>query len=105
MSVEPPAPPPERPPLSAGKTSTPAAHWRRRPRAVPIPAGHAVRQGDISRLAFLSLGRDEAIAFLNTENARLGGRPIAIATQSDAGEASVRAELRRLDNGRTNVED
>lgn len=84
------------------KVSTPAAHWRRRPRTAPIPADHAVRQGDIARLAFLSLGRDEAIAFLNTDNARLGGRPLAIATQSPAGEANVQAELYRLGQaGRT----
>lgn len=83
------------------KVSTPAAHWRRRARTAPIPRDHAVRQGNIARLAFLSLGKDDAIAFLNTENARLGGRPIAIATESPTGEARVRAELRELGRTRT----
>lgn len=90
--------------MTEPKVATPAAHWRRRPR-FPIPADHAVRQGDITRLAFLSLGKEEAIAFLNTENAGLGGRPIAIATQSTVGEARVRAELRTLGNGSPAADD
>jgi hypothetical protein len=64
-----------------------------------MPPGHAARQGDIASLAFQTLGKDGAIAFLNGENAELGGRPIAIATQSAAGEEIVRAELERLAPG------
>ncbi|MGN6691159.1 MAG: hypothetical protein ACTHJU_09490 [Sphingopyxis sp.] len=46
-------------------------------------------------MAFQLLGgRDPALGFLNTENGPLGGRPIAIATQSDAGYAIVEHEIR-----------
>ena len=76
--------------------ASPAAHWRRRPKTAPIPRDQAVRQGDITRSAFLLLGREQAIAFLNTDHAGLGGRPLALATQSAAGWRSVEAELRRL---------
>lgn len=82
-------------------TSAPAAHWRRRAKGPPMPSGHAARQGDIAGLAFQALGRDSAIAFLNTPNERLGGRPIALATESTAGEAEVRTELLRLIEDRT----
>ncbi|KRA84377.1 antitoxin Xre/MbcA/ParS toxin-binding domain-containing protein [Altererythrobacter sp. Root672] len=56
----------------------------------------AVRQGHIARLAFQLLGKDRAIAFLNTEHAALGGRPLDLATLSDEGRNSVEAELGRL---------
>lgn len=85
-----------------GPTSDPSpgsvrAEWRRRrPRAVPIPADQAARQGAISRLAFLLLGREEAIAFLNTVHDGLGGRPLALATASAAGRDEVEAELARM---------
>jgi hypothetical protein len=70
--------------------------WRRRPKTAPMPAEHAARQGDITRLAFLLLGREQAIEFLNGDHAVLGGRPLALATASDAGRASVEAELGRM---------
>lgn len=78
------------------RTTSPAAHWRRRARRVAMPADQAARQGDIARFAFQVLGKEGAIAFLNAEHAELGGRPIAIATASEVGEASVRGELERL---------
>ncbi|WP_338028041.1 MbcA/ParS/Xre antitoxin family protein [Croceibacterium selenioxidans] len=56
----------------------------------------AVRQGHIARLAFQVLGKDRAIAFLNTEHAALGGRPLDLATLSDEGRNSVEAELGRM---------
>ena len=71
-------------------------HWRRRSRAKPIPHDEAVRQGNITQLALHLLGRDHAITFLNTDNALLGGRPIALATESTAGQLQVEAELGRL---------
>ena len=37
---------------------------------------------------------DAALDFLNTEDAVLSGRPIAVATQSEAGYASVEREIR-----------
>ena len=91
--------------MTEEKISLPAAHWRRRSRANAIPADHAARQGDVTRLAFEVLGRDGAIAFLNTDNDRLGGRPIALATASAAGEARVTAELRQLGEGRPDRDD
>jgi hypothetical protein len=65
-------------------------------KSIPIPRDHAVRQGAITRLAFQILGRDRAIAFLNTDNPLLGGRPIALATESSSGCLHVEAELGRL---------
>jgi len=69
--------------------------WRNsnRPRLEPE---RAKRQGDITRLAFLLLGREAAIAFLNTEHVGLGGRPLDLATASDQGRNSVEAELGQL---------
>lgn len=68
----------------------------RKSRAPGIPADAAQRQGDISRLAFLLLGRERAISFLNDEHPGLGGRPLDLAIASDAGCAGVEAELARL---------
>lgn len=79
--------------MTEEKISSPASHWRRRAKSTPIPRDQAARQGDITRMAFISLGKDAAIAFLNTEQAELGGRPLAIATASEAGAVRVRAVL------------
>ena len=76
--------------------ASPANHWKRRPKSTPIPRDHAARQGEITRLAFLLLGRERAIEFLNTDHAELGGRPLALATESASGHASVEAELARM---------
>lgn len=74
-----------------------SSEWRRRaPRAAPIPRDHAARQGAITQLAFHLLGRERAIAFLNTMHDGLGGRPLALATASAAGRADVEAELSRM---------
>ena len=81
--------------------ASPGSHWKRRPRAAPMPREHAVRQGAISQLAFLVLGRERAIEFLNNDHAGLGGRPLALATESAAGRASVEAEIGRIANGET----
>ena len=53
----------------------------------------AERQGRISRLAFAVLGREGAIAFLNTHDESLGGRPIDLAVQSVDGAAAVKTAL------------
>ena len=61
----------------------------------PFPLDDARRQGNISQLAFLLMGgRDPALAFLNTENTKLGGRPLVIATASADGYAQVAAAIR-----------
>lgn len=80
-----------------GEPATPRNnHWRRRPKTAPIAPEQAVRQGEITSLAFLLLGREQAIDFLNREHAGLGARPLALATASDAGRDSVEAELGRM---------
>jgi hypothetical protein len=56
----------------------------------------ARRQGEISRLAFLMLGRDAAIAFLNSHHTKLHGRPLDMAIASDEGRNQVEAEIGRL---------
>jgi uncharacterized protein (DUF2384 family) len=76
--------------------SAPAAYWRKRPKRNPLPGDQAARQGDITRLAFQVLGKDEAIAFLNTDHPVLGGRPLAVATESVPGQRRVEAELANL---------
>lgn len=76
--------------------ASPRAHWTRRSRAVAIPRDHAARQGAITQLAFLLLGREAAIAFLNTPHIGLGGRPLDLATASDEGRNSVEAEIGRM---------
>lgn len=65
----------------------------RGPRLEP---GQARRQGEITRLAFQILGREAAIAFLNTTNAELRGRPLDLATASDEGRNRVEAAIGRL---------
>jgi hypothetical protein len=68
----------------------------RKSHAPRLDRDQARRQGDITRLAFLLLGRERAIAFLNVDNAALRGRPLDLATASDAGRDSVETELGRL---------
>lgn len=69
--------------------------FRKKRSFTPLAPEDAQRQGAISGLAFRLLGgRDPALDFLNSENAALGGRPIAIATQSVAGYAAVEREIR-----------
>ncbi len=61
-----------------------------------LPADNAKRQGHITHLAFLLLGRDAAIEFLNADNTALGARPLDLAIASSDGCAQVEAELGRL---------
>jgi hypothetical protein len=77
-------------------SASPASHWKRRSKAPSIAPDHAKRQGEITNLAFLLLGRERAIAFLNAEHAQLGGRPLALATASAEGRSLVEAELGRM---------
>jgi len=51
------------------------------------------RQGQVSTEAFLALGRDEALRFLNTPDTALGGRPLAVATDSAEGLVKVRQAI------------
>jgi len=68
----------------------------RRANHVRLEPKSAKRQGDITRLAFLHLGRERAIAFLNADDAALGGRPLELATASDGGFAEVESRLGNL---------
>lgn len=69
--------------------------FRRNRKITPLAPEDAQRQGAISTLAFQLLGgRDAALEFLNTQDANLSGRPIAVATRSAAGYADVERELR-----------
>jgi len=90
------------------QSATPDVPVRLRPRSrrffrksrSPFPLDDARRQGDISQLAFLTMGgRDVAIAFLNTDNAALGGRPLTVATASPEGYERVAAAIRRWPSG------
>ena len=68
----------------------------RKANAERLAPASARRQGDITRLALILLGRDPAIAFLNGDNAELGARPLDLAIASENGCARVEAELRRM---------
>lgn len=85
-------------PAVADDTATPAktrSNGFFRQKRTPLAHDDARRQGDISQLAFLTMGgRDPAIAFLNTENAELGGRPLALATASAEGYEQVATAIR-----------
>jgi uncharacterized protein (DUF2384 family) len=61
-----------------------------------LPPDQAKRQGEITKLALLLLGREMAISFLNNAHAGLGARPLDLATQSDAGRDRVEAEIGQL---------
>ena len=49
----------------------------------------AIRQGRAARLAYEAMPAGTAIAFLNTHNKALGGRPIDLALESAAGLIAV----------------
>jgi uncharacterized protein (DUF2384 family) len=55
----------------------------------------AARQGEVTTLAFKVLGRDAAIAFLNTAHPELASRPIDLVVESDEGAARVTAEIEK----------
>lgn len=72
--------------------------FTRRAARVPMPAEAAARQGRVAMLAWEKLGDGEAVkVFLNTHDAELGGRPIDVATESDAGLATVGAAIAARD--------
>ena len=68
----------------------------RRSSAPRLAPEQARRQGEITQLAFLLMGRDAAIAFLNSDNAELSGRPLDLATASDEGRNRVEAVIGRM---------
>jgi hypothetical protein len=62
--------------------------------APKLAADEVARQGRIAQLAWSALGRDEALALLNSHSDALGGRPLDIATDSVAGFAQVERLIR-----------
>ncbi|MFT3966343.1 MAG: hypothetical protein QM690_10720 [Sphingobium sp.] len=54
-----------------------------------LSAEEAQRQGRCSTLAFLTLGREGALLFLNAHDDALGGRPLDVAIASAEGLAAV----------------
>jgi hypothetical protein len=81
--------------IAVGATSDELAGKRFRgvSRTKLLPEVHA-RQSRIALLAFQHFpDREAALLFLNSSNATLGGRPIDIASTSEAGAARVAAVL------------
>jgi hypothetical protein len=69
-------------------------NFRPASRSRPIHPDQARRQGEIANLAFLHLGgRERALAFLNTYDTALEGRPIDIAVASQDGCWRVRRAI------------
>ena len=61
---------------------------------VPMPAEAASRQGRAAAIAWEAFeDRDAAVAYLNTRDDALGGRPIDIAIASAAGLTAVEASI------------
>ena len=74
------------------KPTEPVSAGRPKPSARLTPAASR-RQGDVTRLAILILGRETAIEFMNTHDEALGGRPIDLAIVSDEGRSRVELAL------------
>lgn len=59
----------------------------------------AERQGRVSKCAIEALAGADAIAFLNSHDEDLGGRPLDVAVASDEGLARVEQAIARLRAG------
>jgi uncharacterized protein (DUF2384 family) len=71
--------------------------FRKRVTTPRLAPDQAARQGQVSRMAFEILRQPAAvIAFLNTHDAALGGRPIDLAVASHEGLLSVERALAAL---------
>lgn len=69
--------------------------FRRAANAVVLSADQRRRQAAVMTLAWKMLGEREAVmSFFNAHSEELGGRPLDLATDSDAGLARVEAALR-----------
>jgi hypothetical protein len=74
--------------------SKPARKPFRRAFAPRPSAEHMARQASIAGEAWAALGDREAVmAFLNTHDDELGGRPLDLALASDEGLTAVRAAM------------
>lgn len=73
-----------------GDTKPVTKRFRKRFDTVRLTPDAAERQGKAATLAWKVLGnRDDAVAFLNTHDDTLGGRPIDLAVASAAGLTAV----------------
>ena len=82
----------ERPAETLEKPQT--KRFRKRFDTVRLSPAAAARQGKVATAAFLSLkDRDAMVAFLNTHDDALGGRPIDLAVESDEGLKAVEDAL------------
>lgn len=80
---------------SGGASASPARRgrprWSDRPKLAPDAAG---RQGRVTKLALEVLGgKDAAIAYLNADCGKLGGRPLDLAIASAEGLLRVERDL------------
>lgn len=85
-------------PVEDGDTPSPKAFsrpFRKRFDGPRLSPEAAARQGKVANLAWDRFRENAAvIAFLNTHDDALGGRPIDLAVESDAGLAKVAEALR-----------
>lgn len=71
-----------------------AMRFRRKFTTVRLTPEQASRQGQVATTAFRVFGeRDAAVAFLNTHDDALGGRPLDLAIASAEGLATVEAAM------------
>jgi len=85
---------PEEKPAEATNAKPEFKRFRKRFDTVRLSPEAAARQGKAATAAFLALkDRDAMIAFLNTHDDSLGGRPIDLAVESDDGLKAVEAAL------------
>jgi len=67
--------------------------FRKRFDTVRLSPEAASRQGKAATAAWLKLGKEASILFLNTHDDALGGRPIDLAVESAEGLKAVEAAL------------
>lgn len=83
-------------PASGDLSPAPVKRFRRAFSARRDTPEVLARQAQVTLLAFRAHAtRSDAVAFLNLDHAELGGRPIDIGGQNDAGLARVEAVLIR----------
>jgi len=89
-------------PANDETSSAPAPDRRQHRRSkLKLAPDAAKRQGEVTKMAFETLGnKDAAIAYLNDECSSLGGRPLDIATGSAKGLQSVAHDLTRMSGAR-----
>lgn len=80
-----------------GSTAPKRPFFKSRFSGPQLSRDRAVRQGKVTHLAFSLLGgRDAAVAFLNTYNPSLGGRPLDLAMASQDGLTSMMGAIHLL---------